>query len=124
MWIGALLIVIYLLSPAILIYITKKSTFLNKLGAVVLAYLLGLIIGNSGLLPKASAAFRKLLGARTIMPETEIQNYLSSGQITPDDITFNQIATIQDTIMTVVILPAIPLLVFSLDILKSLELPR
>lgn len=124
MWIGALLIVIYLLSPAILIYLTKKSTFLNKLGAVVLAYLLGLIIGNSGLLPKASAEFRKLLGARTIMPETEIQNYLGSGQITPDDITFNQIATIQDTIMTVVILLAIPLLVFSLDMRKWLKLAR
>ena len=124
MYIAVLLVSFYLLAPALLIYLTKKSTFLNRLGAVVLAYLTGLILGNSGILPAASPEFRKLLGARVKMPDAELQQYLDAVQISQTDATVNQIAGLQDTIMTAMILIAIPLLVFSLDIKKWLKLAK
>lgn len=45
----ALLVVIYALGPVALLYACKKSSFLNKFGTVALAYILGIIIGNIGL---------------------------------------------------------------------------
>jgi uncharacterized membrane protein len=90
----------------------------------VLAYLAGLVFGNIGILPKASVAFKSLLGTRVKMPDAEIQQLLSSGQITANDITVNQIASLQDTLMTGTILVAIPLLLFSLDIKKWLKLAK
>lgn len=124
MWITISLIVFYLFTPAFLIYLTKHYTFLNRLGAVVLAYLSGLIIGNIGLLPKASPELTKLLGTNISLPDNEIQKYLDSGQISTSDITVNQIAGVQDTFMTIMILIAIPLLVFSLDIRKWMKLAK
>ncbi|MGE0021163.1 MAG: DUF819 family protein [Draconibacterium sp.] len=124
MYIAVLLIGFYLLAPALLIWLTKKSNILNRLGAVVLAYLTGLILGNTGILPTASPEFRKLLGARVKMPDAELQQYLDAAQISPADVTVNQIAGLQDTIMTAMILIAIPLLVFSLDIKKWLKLAK
>jgi len=124
MWITVSLVVFYFVFPAILIYLTKHSNFLNRLGAVVLAYLSGLIIGNIGLLPKASPELSKLLGTGTALPKAEIQKYLDNGQISASDFTANQIAHVQDTFMTVIILIAIPLLVFSLDIRKWLKLAK
>ena len=124
MWTTILLIAFYLLIPAFLIWLTKKSNFLNRLGAVVLAYLTGLVFGNIGILPKASDAFKTLLGTRVKMPDAELQQLLSSGQITTTDLTVNQIASLQDTLMTGTILVAIPLLLFSLDIKKWLKLAK
>lgn len=124
MWITITLIVFYLTTPFLLIYLTKKSTFLNRLGAVVLAYLTGLIIGNIGVLPSASPDFRKLLGTRAYMPSAEFQQFLNDSVVTSMDYTANQISGLQDTLMTVIILIAIPLLVFSLDIKKWLKLAK
>ena len=124
MWTTILLIAFYLLTPAFLIWLTKKSNFLNRLGAVVLAYLTGLVFGNIGILPKASDAFKTLLGTRVKMPDAELQQMLSSGQITATDLTVNQIASLQDTLMTGTILVAIPLLLFSLDIKKWMKLAK
>jgi len=44
-------IVFYLAIPLLILFLCKKVAFLGKLGPVVLAYLLGLGVGNSGLLP-------------------------------------------------------------------------
>lgn len=124
MWLLILLVLFYLLTPLLLIYLTKKSRFLNRLGAVVLAYLLGLTIGNIGLLPTASANFRNLLGPRSAMPNQEFLGYLNASQLQDSDMIVNQIANLQDLLMTIIIPIAIPLLVFSLDIRKWLKLAK
>jgi uncharacterized membrane protein len=41
---------IYILGPVMLLYACKKSSWLNKFGAVGLAYILGMIIGNIGVI--------------------------------------------------------------------------
>jgi uncharacterized membrane protein len=124
MLIATLLIVFYLATPVLLIYLTKKSRFLNRLGPVVLAYISGLIIGNIGILPAASSGFKKLLGTRAHMPAEEFYTYLENSEVTLLDQRVNQISGIQDTLMTVIILIAIPLLLFSLDLKKWLRLAK
>ncbi len=124
MWITTALILFYLLTPALLIYLCQISGFLNRLGAVVLAYAAGLLIGNTGLFPAPGRRFRELLAGRTAMPKEELMDYFQSGQIAEIDLIANQIATVQDTIITIVIPLAIPLLLFSLNLRKWLKLAK
>lgn len=60
------LFVFYFGLPLMVLHICYKYRFANKLGAVVVSYILGLIIGNSGLLPSESASVQSLLSGITI----------------------------------------------------------
>ena len=124
MLIAVSLILFYFLAPVLLIYLTHVSTVFNKIGAVVLAYALGLIFGNIGILPRASDSFRVLLAGKAKMPAAELGRYLEQGMITETDLMANQIFGLQDIIMTIVIPLAIPLLLFSLDMKRWLKLAR
>jgi len=73
--------VFFVLFPALILYLCGRFPSLNKLGAVVISYAVGILIGNSGLLP------------RDIYP-------------------------VQDTLMSLVIPLAIPLIFFSVDMKK------
>ncbi|MRR15525.1 MAG: DUF819 family protein [Deltaproteobacteria bacterium] len=57
----AVLILFYLLFPAAAIYLAARYSFLNKLGAVVICYIAGLIAGNAGLIPAGLAAVQNPL---------------------------------------------------------------
>jgi len=50
----ALLIAFYLFTPAVIIHLTSKYLLLRKAGNIILVYILGLIVGNLGLLPDIS----------------------------------------------------------------------
>jgi uncharacterized membrane protein len=71
--------VFFVLFPVLVIYLCQRFPVLNKLGAVVICYAVGIIIGNINILPE-------------------------------------NIFGIQDTLMTLVIPLAIPLIFFSIDI--------
>ncbi len=47
-----ILTIFYLVFPAFILYLCKKFPFLNKLGAILIAYAFGLILGNIGILPE------------------------------------------------------------------------
>lgn len=64
MWI--LLFVFYFGLPLLVLHLCYKFRIANKLGAVVVSYIIGLIIGNSGLLPPESASVQSLLSGITI----------------------------------------------------------
>ncbi len=51
-----LLVLFYLFFPLIILRLCHRFRFINKIGAVVMAYLIGFIIGNTGLLPLISGA--------------------------------------------------------------------
>jgi len=74
-----LLVLFYVLTPALILYICRKFPWINKLGAVVVAYIVGLVAGNIGILPEGADK-------------------------------------VQNTIMSITIPLAIPLLLFSSDI--------
>jgi len=56
-----LLVLIYILTPALVIWLCSKFSFLDKIGPILLLYLIGIVIGNSGLLPDSSAKIQDLL---------------------------------------------------------------
>ncbi len=118
------MVLFYLMTPILLIYLVHISKTINKIGAVVLAYIVGLVIGNIGLFPNASAAFKAILAGKKFVPHNEILNYLAEGKITQSDLILNQIGTVQDTIMSIAIPIALPLLLFSLDIRRWLKMAK
>lgn len=118
------LVLFYLLTPILLIYLVHVSKTINKIGAVVMAYIIGLVIGNIGLFPRASAAFKAILEGKQFIPQNEVINYLAEGKITQSDLMMNQIGSVQDTIMSIAIPIALPLLLFSLDIKRWLKMAK
>lgn len=62
----ALLILIYLLLPICILYLTWRSSIAARIGSVLLAYLAGLILGNTGVLNENAAQIQDLLTTLTI----------------------------------------------------------
>jgi uncharacterized membrane protein len=118
------LVLFYILTPILLVYLVHVSKTINKIGAVVMAYAVGLVIGNIGLFPRASAAFKSILAGNQFLPHNEVLNYLAEGKITQSDLILNQIGSVQDTIMSIAIPIALPLLLFSLDIKRWLKMAK
>ncbi len=124
MLVFVLLIIFYLGAPVLIIYLTQLSGTLNKIGAVILAYVVGLVIGNTGIFPAPTMALRTLLGEKTSVSPAHLLPYLERGEISQSDFFANQIAGIQDLLITIVIPLAIPLLLFSMDIRHWLKFAK
>lgn len=116
-----ILILFYVLFPMVLIWLTGKSSVLKKIGTIVLAYAIGIIIGNVGILPKGSDSFREALSGRAFIPKSEIGELVATGALSERDFNANSIAAVQDAVLTVIIPLAIPLLLFSLSIRRWLK---
>jgi len=61
-----LLALFYVISPAIILYLCNKFSVLNKIGAVLLAYATGLILGNIGILPDNAEQVQNMMTTITI----------------------------------------------------------
>jgi len=114
----------YFLTPLLLLYLCHISKPLKKIGAVVLAYILGILAGNVGIFPRGSEVFKNLLHGNSFLPKDQAIDLFNQGIITQGDLTLNQIGAVQDMVMTLVIPLSIPLLLFSLDIRNSLKTLR
>lgn len=111
------LVLFYLLAPLLINYLCYKYSFFQKLGAVVVAYVFGLLVGNSGLLPEASTTMVELVANKNIILTNKyIQELFAAGIITADDIHYFEIYHIQDLITTLTIAIALPLLLFPLNV--------
>jgi len=118
-----ILVLFYILCPVFLIWGTMKSQFLKKIGAIVLAYALGIIIANVGILPKGSETFRdETIGKdRAYIPGDEADKMYAAGSITSRDMKANHVAAIQDSVQTAIIPLALPLILFSLNVKRWLK---
>src|SRR5512133_410322 len=116
-----LLGIFYLFFPVVIIWLCKRWSLLQKIGAIGVAYLFGLLLSGIGIFPDGSEQYKLALNGRTALPDNEIETLLSDGRITSDDIYANQIANVQDTILSVVVLIAFPLLLFSMNIRRWLK---
>ncbi len=56
-----ILILIYILMPAVVIWLCEKYSILNKLGPILLLYIIGAIIGNTGLMPASAAKIQDIM---------------------------------------------------------------
>ena len=57
--ITVLLVLFFVLFPTLVIFLCNKYSFLDKIGAVVVCYVVGALVGNIGILP---AGFDKVQG--------------------------------------------------------------
>jgi len=60
------LIVFFILTPFLIIYLEKQFAIVKKVGAVLVCYGIGLIIGNLGILPEGVEKYQELLTTITI----------------------------------------------------------
>lgn len=119
-----LLFAFYFLFPLFILYLCHKSSSLKKIGAIVLSYISGLLLGNVGIFPRPGAAFREHVGSKGFISSNEALDLFNTGLFSQSDLLRNQIASTQDLITTIVIPLAIPLLLFSLDIRSSFKLMK
>lgn len=94
------------------------------MGSIVLAYGFGLLIGSTGILPQGSDGYKMALQGRAALPKAEVETLISQGKATENDLFVNQIGTVQDTIPSVVVPLAFPLLLFSLNLKRWLRYAR
>ncbi len=113
-----LLVLFYLLFPALIIYITRNFSLADKIGAVAIAYGVGLIFGSIGILPARSEDFKILLGNDFMLPADQAMKLYETGKITISDLLRNKISSLQSTLNDISVIIAIPLLLFSLDLRK------
>jgi uncharacterized membrane protein len=118
-----LLALFCLFFPIFLIWLTKKYSFFKKIGAIVLAYAVGIIIANVGILPRSSNAFREatITQDRPYIPKSEAVEMVAAGTLTENDLRYNSIAMIQDSMQSALVLLAIPLILFSLNVRRWLK---
>jgi uncharacterized membrane protein len=61
------LLLLYILFPALIVFLeTKRIAFIDRIGAVVICYAAGLILGNAGVLPKEAASVQDILTTAAI----------------------------------------------------------
>jgi uncharacterized membrane protein len=118
-----LLALFCLVFPIFLIWLTHKYPFFKKVSAIVLAYATGIIIANVGLMPRASDAYREAtIGEdRPYIPKTEAVEMVAAGTISHSDSRYNSIAVVQDSMQSALVLLAIPLILFSLNVRRWLR---
>lgn len=116
------LIFFYLFVPAIIIFLTEKNSILNKIGTVIIAYIIGLIFGNCGILPSPSLALKELyLKGGVELTKENIMAFYNKGIINDKDLLYLRIREIQNVISNLAVPLALPLLLFSLNVGKWLK---
>ncbi|MGB8491222.1 MAG: DUF819 family protein [Bacteroidales bacterium] len=113
-----ILVILYFTVPLLIIFLCKRWSILKKVGSIVIAYALGLILGSSGILPRGSGNYYLALHGNSSLSKSEMSSLLSAGTITEDDVFVNSIASVQDMLTSIAIPLAFPLLLFSFNIRK------
>jgi len=120
----AILVIFYFAFPVLIIYLCQKWTVLQKVGAIVIAYAFGLLIGSIGIMPQGSESYRAALQGRSSIPSAELNEMIGIDQARASDIAVNQIASTQDIILSLVVPLAFPLLLFSLNLKRWLRFAK
>ena len=116
------IIIFFVLAPMIIIYLEGKYKVVRKIGAVLLCYAVGIILGNIGLFPVPSSAYLEILKGAVSLPFNEAKELLTAGTVTQDDVTRNIISFLQDQFSSITIMLSLPLILFSLDVKKWLKM--
>lgn len=113
-----LLFLFYMATPALILYLCQRFPFLDKIGSVILAYALGLILGNIGILPGLGEILNEKIINHPQTDLVDVQSLVDQGVIKTKNMTAFQIYKLQDMLLSVTVLLAIPLMLFSTN-LKS-----
>lgn len=118
------IVFLFVIAPIVIIYLESKYSLAKKIGAVLICYGFGILIGNVGILPAMSETYHNLLGGEVFIPFAKMKEYLAAGMVTEQDVSRNAIAFIQDMFTNITILLCLPLILFSLDVKKWLSHAR
>jgi uncharacterized membrane protein len=107
-----ILLVFLLLSPVLIILLTEKSKIANQIGSILIAYALGVLLGNINILPSQSSFLSSYLSGHSNISLADIEYLVEKGIIPSTDLAAFKIFRIQDFLMALSIPPAL----FSLNI--------
>jgi uncharacterized membrane protein len=110
------LLLVYLVFPAIILFGCHRYSWLDKIGAVMLSYAVGVVLGNSGILPSLEIEVQELLALDADQVKQQALSLLRTGEWTEQQYAAFSIYQLQDTLMSISILLALPLLLFSTDL--------
>lgn len=87
------------------------------MGAIMIAYVVGLLLGNIGILPEASYAMIELTTNKEIkLTKDLVYELFAAGSLSETDVQYFSIFKLQDLLTTIAIVIALPLLLFSLNV--------
>lgn len=87
------------------------------MGAIMIAYVIGLLMGNIGILPEASQAVMELTTNKEIkLTKDLVYDLFAAGNLSETDVQYFDVFKLQDLLTTISILFALPLLLFSLNV--------
>ncbi|MFW6227047.1 MAG: DUF819 family protein [Bacteroidota bacterium] len=116
MHLPVLLTVFYLLSPAVLIYLCRKYVVFERIGTILLAYGIGLLIANIGVLPAPSGQLKTMLIEHAGLNIEAVRQMVASGELPQSDLLYFRINKLQNLFTIITIPLALPLLLFAADI--------
>ncbi len=120
-----LLIAFFILTPVLVLILEGKYSAVKKVGAVLICYILGALVGNIGIFPDPSAdylLFLKELGSDAYMPFDKMKELLAQGIVTEQDVLRNKISFVQDWFTKLTVPIALPLILFSMDVKRWLKM--
>ncbi len=107
------LVLFYVITPIIILHLCHKIPYLNKLGSVIIAYIIGLVLGNIGILPSLGPVLNEIIVLNPKFGVGEARELLEAGRISSNELLALQIYKLRDLMMSITILLAIPLILFS-----------
>lgn len=110
------LILLFIVVPILIIYLTEKYRWVNRIGAIIIAYILGLLLGHIGILPKSSDFLIEAINLGKSINNDTLNEWLSQGYITHSDVLAYKVYSLQDIFSSITIPLSLPLLLFSLKI--------
>lgn len=107
------LILFYVATPIIILHLCHSFPFVNKLGSVIIAYIFGLVLGNIGVLPSLGSYLNEYMIMHPDATADQVEELLASGLISKSNLLAYKIYNLRDLLMSITILLAIPLILFS-----------
>lgn len=101
------LILFYILSPWLILFLCHRYRFVNKIGAIVIAYAVGLILGNIGILPRIDGSDKTLellitltipIAIPLILLSSNVKNYFKLAKVSMLSMLFAFIAALTTVI--------------------------
>lgn len=111
-----ILALFYILIPLLILHLCHRFPFVNKLGSIIIAYGVGVLIGNIGLFPGMETYLSDYLLMNPKASIGEVEVLLDEGLIGESDVLAFKIYKLRDALMSITILLAIPLVLFSSNV--------
>lgn len=111
-----ILAIFYVFTPMLILHLCHRFPFVNKLGAVIIAYAIGLLAGNIGILPSMGSYLNEFLTINPIATTEDVEALLAGGLISESEMLAYNIYKLRDLLMSITILLAIPLMLFSANV--------